>query len=56
MRIQDLTQTQSTSPARVTAAIIWEDSQRPSRAILFETKAVRAGIQRHGAWRQEAAA
>ncbi len=43
MRIEHLTQTQSTTTARIEATVIWEDSQRPSRAIFFETTAAYAG-------------
>jgi hypothetical protein len=37
MRITNLTQTQSTATARVEANMIWEDSDRPTRTIFFET-------------------
>jgi hypothetical protein len=37
MQIEHLTQTQSTTTARIGATIIWEDSQRPGRTIFFET-------------------
>jgi hypothetical protein len=43
MRIEQLTQTQSTTTARIEATVIWEDSQRPSRTIFFETSAEYAG-------------
>jgi hypothetical protein len=39
MQIEHLTQTQSTTTARIGATIIWEDSQRPGRTIFFETTA-----------------
>jgi hypothetical protein len=43
MRIEHLTQTQSTTMAHSEATITWEDSQRPSRTIFFETSAEYAG-------------
>jgi hypothetical protein len=42
MRIENLTQTQSATTARVEATIIWEDSQRPTRTVFFETTAAYA--------------